>query len=518
MTLMPFGWLRRGARDLAEQNTTAATARRERIARRMAMDETARDPAILLTTHSHPIYYLSITKCGCTFLKNLLYALDHGQEHPDGVNIHETEDGLIHAIGQDYATVYDSPYAFTVLRDPAARFMSFYFDKIWGEGTVNFPLIRARLEAEGVVDLARDLDAEAHRANAYRLLDWVSRNLNGETDLAINYHWRPQTSRLRRARMFRLNHLTLEGLDWQLPLLMAPLIPDMAARMAEVKARNRSARPATAEGVLDADLATAIRRLYRADTILHDRAARRWAIHAPGGSGSAEASPPMPRHHRARRLALPGRVALTGAPGDVLDGLHGVLAAHGLARGEEDILLDGLAERGDRVLVLLRDPRIRFGQFYHRMYSLPRRSGFTQLRLALVRRRGMVARPKSVEDHRHNLALLATYMRRRKAEFIDMQGHAATRLQSHDVRRPLAAGGMPLFADRLDRDLADLAGRADLAAALAPLARAEHLPPDIATALDGPVAEAVQSLYRADCDLYDGLRDAAGLPVGTTSH
>lgn len=520
MSLLPWRWSRRGAaRDAStpqlpsptESEVDRAAARQARIALREERDAAAREPSMLLTTRTFPIYYLPITKCGCTFLKNLFYALDHGAEHPAGVNVHEQEEGLLHAAGHDYQTVFDSPYSFTVLRDPAARFMSFYFDKIWGEGAVNFPKIRTHLQDAGVVDLTRDLSVEEHRANVHSLLDWVTRNLQGETDLAINYHWRPQTSRLRRARMFKLNHLTLEGLDWQLPMLMAPVVPDMEQRMQAVKARNRSQKPMPMEDVLDDDLTAAIRKLYRADTILHDRARRAWAGQDPARRQGEPASPPMPRHRRVRRITSDPATSLTAAAMTKGHAVWQVLGTAGLAGEDIDLRFDTVADVP--TLVLMREPVERFGAIYAEMVLRPRRSGFGPLRTTLVRRRGMIAAPETVEDHEHNLTLLAGYMRRRKAEYIEPQGYARTRQQSHDIRRLIAAGATVLFSDRLERDLPVLLQRPELADPLKVISAATELPANIAAALTGAVADAVQSLYRADCDLYDSLRETGGVPV-----
>ena len=512
MSLLPWKWnlqRERAARNDVADDAAAALARAERIARRNAADEAARNPSMLLTTRSAPLYYLPITKCGCTFVKNLLYALDHGVEHPDGINVHQTESGLIHADGHDYRTVFDSPYGFTVLRDPPSRFMSFYFDKIWGEGAVNFPRIRAQLEEDGVVDLDRDLGVEAHRANAYRLLDWVARNLQGETDIAVNYHWRAQTGRLRRARMFRLNHLTLDGLDWQLPLLLEPIVPDMAERMEAIRARNRSEKPISAGDVLDADLTKAIQTLYRADTILHDRARRRWLSQTPERRMGAPARPPMFRHRRVDALALPGNVTLTGAAGSGADTVLSLLGQADLVRGTQDLLLHDLGAGDRTAFVLLRDPVERFVAVYADMLGRPRRSPFRTLRMTLIRRRNFVARPKSAEEHAANLLLLVTYMRRRKEDFLDTQAFAPTRLQSHAVGQVLRAGATPVFADRLAHDLARHLARPDLVEPLAAISASLRLPPDILAAITPEVAEAVRNLYRADCTLYDDLRRQA---------
>jgi hypothetical protein len=232
---------------------------------------------VLFTTHRYPVYYLAITKCGCTFLKNLFWQLDHGEPHPDADNIHRYEDGIPRATDRSVEDIHASAHAFVVIRDPVDRFLSLYFDKIWGDGPQAFDALRLDLARSEGIALDRGLDAAGHRRNAKLLIDWLERNLRGETARPPNPHWRPQSQRLWHARRLKLRQLTLDGLDWQLPRLLGDIIPDIQARMDAVKARNRTPRPVGRDDLADPALVEAVNRVYAADRRAYDRQSAIWA-------------------------------------------------------------------------------------------------------------------------------------------------------------------------------------------------------------------------------------------------
>lgn len=177
----------------------------------------------------------------------------------------------------DPALIRESRFAFVVLRDPVERFLSLYFDKIWGDGPQSFPAIRALLVREIGLDPARGLDAAGHRRNCLRLADWLGENLAGRTEAPVNPHWRRQAARLRRARAMAPARLTLEGLDRQLPALLGPAVPELAAAMAAVTARNRAPRPVRSAELVTPELARRIRAHYAEDEANWRRAAEDWA-------------------------------------------------------------------------------------------------------------------------------------------------------------------------------------------------------------------------------------------------
>ena len=240
----------------------------------------------VFTTQSHPIYYLAITKCGCTFLKNLFYLLDHGSEHEDAAFIHRHEDEIPRATHVPVDAVRDSAYGFVVVRDPVDRFLSFYFEKVYGTGPHSFPHIRRKLIAETGFDGSPGLDAAGHRQNARLLINWIARNLDDETDLASNPHWRRQTDRLRIARRLRLTMIPLDQLNTALPELLGDLIPDLPAKMAQVRARNVMPRVVRDEDLLDEGLTQRIEEVYAGDRAAYLRASAHW-------QGQSEAAQPV---------------------------------------------------------------------------------------------------------------------------------------------------------------------------------------------------------------------------------
>ncbi len=251
------------------------------LRRKPVPDESAETPKgsptrRLFTTNRYPVYYMSTTKCGCTFLKNLFYLLDHDEPHPDAVNIHAYPDDLLRATEVPLDTVCESAHAFMVVRDPVDRFFSLYFDKIYRNGPQNFPRIREVLVAQEGLDIRPGIDAGRHRQNCLIMIDWLARNHAGETDMPVNPHWRRQAARIRQGRKMHLTHLTLDGLEWQLPMLLEDVIPDIVGKMAAVTARNRTAPPVAKSDILDEALRDRIIAVYRADRKAHVAASKYW--------------------------------------------------------------------------------------------------------------------------------------------------------------------------------------------------------------------------------------------------
>ncbi|MEL6598991.1 MAG: sulfotransferase family 2 domain-containing protein [Pseudomonadota bacterium] len=450
---------------------------------------------IFYTTQRYPIYYLAITKCGCTYLKNLFHALDHGVPHPDGAFVHETESGLTKARDVPPEVIRASPYAFAVLREPGARFLSFYFDKIYGEGPQNFPEIRAHLSRILGLDLSPDLDVEGHRRNCLSLIDWVGRNLRGETDRPKNYHWRPQAARLRRARGYPLTYLTLPGLDWQLPQLLAPVIPDLAERMRVVEERNSSPRPVDPRAVRDGELEARIAEVYGADAELYARAEAAWA--GQGAVARARfwpATPPLARGVRAFRAAQLPVYLRAVTPRGVLASRRWLTAADAPALSADVVPEEEAVRRA-----LVEDPVDRL-LFAYADGLLRPRPGAVRLQRALVSRRGFTATPEGVQDHRTNLEALVRFIEIRRGTLTAANG--LLRAQSAGLSGLDAAG----FAlTRLDRAALLLRGDlADHAEALPGLGRPlSRIGRPVRAALTAELEARIRAVYRADQELYD---------------
>lgn len=86
----------------------------------------------LMTTNPYPIYYRMITKCGGTYIMNILYHLHYGYTNLDPFAVHDKAHIIPKADGISNAEIINSPYSIVVIRDPITRFMSLYFDKLYG--------------------------------------------------------------------------------------------------------------------------------------------------------------------------------------------------------------------------------------------------------------------------------------------------------------------------------------------------------------------------------------------------
>lgn len=244
---------------------------------------------VLFVSQTTGVKYAAIAKCGSTFVKQLLWHIDHGAPHPAGDAIHDAEATLPREEVWDPAALSDAAAAFVVVRNPIDRFLSLYFDKVVGPGAARFVPLRARLIAERGLDPAPD-GVAAHRRNCLITLDWIEDTLKRRVDMAVNPHWRPQVMRLMAAETLNLQVLTLDGLNAQLTHLLSPHVPDLAAHLAGARGkeraggRNRSARPVAREALVSDALRERIGAIYARDKALYWRARRGWSAVAEGAA------------------------------------------------------------------------------------------------------------------------------------------------------------------------------------------------------------------------------------------
>lgn len=231
---------------------------------------------VFFTTDAFPLFYLQITKCGCTFLRNLLYALDHGTPHPAAGRVHAHDEDFVKAGLIPGDVLARSPHAFAVLRDPVDRFLSLYFDKIADTTNTNDEAMRRRVVRAAKLDVGPGTSLATHRENCMKTLDWFERNLAGKTKGRVNPHWQRQVVRLSRTGDVAPRLLTLDGLSWQLPRLLSPIIPDIASRMAAVRVRNSSKKPFSRAEIETPALAERVHSVYLADLETYRRASADW--------------------------------------------------------------------------------------------------------------------------------------------------------------------------------------------------------------------------------------------------
>ncbi len=236
---------------------------------------------LFFTTDRYPLFYLQITKCGCTFLRNLIYYLDHDQEHPHGGRIHTFEDDFIKAALVPRSQLQQSPYMFTVVRDPMDRFLSLYFDKIANPHNTTDVKIKKNMFKNARLKRNPRNKLGIHQHNCVQMLRWLDSNMAGETRLKINPHWQRQSARIARAGDMGLRFVTLDGLNWQLPALLSPLIPDIATKMNVVKTRNTSPKPIAKSDVVTPEIEALVSEIYAEDAAHYTQVNSEWGV-APG--------------------------------------------------------------------------------------------------------------------------------------------------------------------------------------------------------------------------------------------
>ena len=258
----------------------------------------------LLSCRTYPIHYLVIPKCGCTFVKNLIWQLDHGTGYVNPPRIHErTRDfARVAQFNLSVDEVRAQPYSFVVLRNPLDRFLSLYFDKVVGDGYRKFVPLRAILHDKHGLNIEAKTPAE-HTANCHILIDWIEANLaggnsaknlatnsamnvgskSGGTEIGRDPHWTPQANRMETIRVFDMKVLPLSGLDDSLTRLLQPILPDISEILGKLE-RYATNTKEMKNQVLDAAIKDRILQVYRRDADNYARLEEVWARLTPKSS------------------------------------------------------------------------------------------------------------------------------------------------------------------------------------------------------------------------------------------
>jgi uncharacterized protein YqfB (UPF0267 family) len=233
--------------------------------------------ASMMTTDPYPLYYRPITKCGSTFCLNLLYYLQYGEVYTNPINIRRAKPPIPIATSVSNETITNSPYSFIIVRDPIKRFISLYFDKLYGDAKkINADGISVYFIKNGLINPDAGTNIGKHRDNCIRSIQWIKRNLNGETDRQNNYHWKPQRFKLNQFRAFKVNILMLEDLHFQLIKTLKSLVPNIEDAIDAVSVQNVSMKPVRYEDIMNDELHQLIASTYPGDMRLYNEVSSYW--------------------------------------------------------------------------------------------------------------------------------------------------------------------------------------------------------------------------------------------------
>ena len=214
----------------------------------------------LLTTSRYPFLYQRITKCGCTYLRHLVWDMEHGIQPPVDLGQEAVRYPEPTAMLLSNQEVRAATHKFVVIRHPVRRFMSLYYDKILGSPKPMGPFVD-RLG----IDHHAGQNIESHRRNCVKALNFISRQRRNRSMSKVNWHWKPQYVRLGQLRGYGFSALQLENLGTQLTDYLQDLVPDIKQRMQAIKVRNISRKPVQPQEILTDGLIDRIQNIYRAD-------------------------------------------------------------------------------------------------------------------------------------------------------------------------------------------------------------------------------------------------------------
>ena len=235
----------------------------------------------VLSCRDLPIRYLDIPKCGCTFIKNLFWRLDHGESYANPPRIHErTRDfARLDQFGLTVDEVCTEPYCFVVLRNPLDRFLSLYFDKVIGDGYRKFVPLRSTLRDNHSLNVDAKTPQD-HTRNCHILIDWIEANLSTGNEMGRDVHWTSQYARIRTIRSFDMKVLSLNGLDDSLTMLLSPILPDIKNTLGNLERYTTNSKEMKSQ-ILNAALKDRIHQIYRRDRENFDKLHDVWQTLMP---------------------------------------------------------------------------------------------------------------------------------------------------------------------------------------------------------------------------------------------
>ncbi len=274
-------------RRLSERVFAAAKSRLLRPVRALQapLDPARPGPKGLWMAKRSPYTYVVVPKSGCTSAGQYLYFADHGRYYYR--DVHQLQLGLYKASVDEVALqrrldhVADKLFVFTFVRDPYARLVSGFLDKVTDLDQAYRPDLRDRLTADWGVALGPDADQVASFRAFVRFVDY-QHGLQAEVDAGaeddreewqrIDLHWLNQSWYVQRGDQIaeRVDFIgTIETMAEDLAVLTAHLGPKHKPDLAQMPRFGAGPkRKHPLPDYFDADTKAIVDRLYERDFAL----------------------------------------------------------------------------------------------------------------------------------------------------------------------------------------------------------------------------------------------------------
>lgn len=228
----------------------------------------------LFTTKTGDIQYLVIPKCGCTFIKNVLWKIDNKLDYHTPNRIHDAKFFRVSDFGLTEKDILKGHYAFTVIRNPVDRFFSLYQDKVIGDGYKRYiPLRKTLVEKYNLLE--NPISISDHRRNCQIFIRWIGLNLKAGMDFKPESHWSPQSYRKGIMKSLHLKLLLVDELEEQLEFLLRPIMPSIGDLLKNVE-KNRSKYNFSKQEIITKDIRQQINYIYKEDLNLFKHVKNTW--------------------------------------------------------------------------------------------------------------------------------------------------------------------------------------------------------------------------------------------------
>ena len=220
-----------------------------------------------------------IQKCGCTLLKGIFYNLNTGDMYPDLLAIHNDKAAVanIRYSPRRYGP-RDESKSFVVMREPTARFLSFYWDKVYSHAPYASDSARGALERRARVkspdfegfDRSDDLSLDGHVANLHALLDGLEVSFARWEKLRQDKHYMRQSVAIDLDEASDCTRIRLESFRDGVPASLAAASPRFSEAFEKMPHANESVKKYKNSEVLDDEILARVRDLYSKDFEMYE--------------------------------------------------------------------------------------------------------------------------------------------------------------------------------------------------------------------------------------------------------